>query len=348
VRLRARRRDARVFARRAWLERRLGSLWPAVIITAMNTSRIALQRTRALALSCAFLLALCAPALQAQPDLRRTVGRTIADDPGEHYVFRDERLVSKDGERHYRVRIAVPRTAPPTPRPVLYMLDGNAALMEFTPAMLAQAGQRPDAPVLVFVCYDNDLRIDAISRAYDYTPGLTSAEQQADPQGRRAGGADEFLELLEREVKPRVEAVATIDRQRQALWGHSYGGLFVLHTLMKRPEAFQSYIAVDPALWWDQGRMLQRVEEGATRAFPSTTRVLILAAKGTESAPRPGAGAPPPLVTARSGAPKDAAATLAKRLRTVIPTVAHDELPGSHGATLGGSLPLALQFALGN
>jgi hypothetical protein len=35
------------------------------------------------------------------------------------------------------------------------------------------------------------------------------------------------------------------------LIGHSLGGLTVVNTLMKFPEMFNSYIAIDPSMWWD-------------------------------------------------------------------------------------------------
>jgi len=47
--------------------------------------------------------------------------------------------------------------------------------------------------------------------------------------------------------------VAPIDLQRQTLWGHSYGGLAVLHALFTRPGAFSDYAAASPSLWWHDG-----------------------------------------------------------------------------------------------
>jgi iron(III)-enterobactin esterase len=34
------------------------------------------------------------------------------------------------------------------------------------------------------------------------------------------------------------------------LWGHSYGGLLVLHALLTRPGEFAHYAAASPSLWW--------------------------------------------------------------------------------------------------
>ncbi|WP_201524826.1 alpha/beta hydrolase, partial [Bordetella pseudohinzii] len=40
---------------------------------------------------------------------------------------------------------------------------------------------------------------------------------------------------------------------------HSYGGLFVLETLLNRPEAFQHYVAASPSLWWNAPYMQERL-----------------------------------------------------------------------------------------
>lgn len=44
------------------------------------------------------------------------------------------------------------------------------------------------------------------------------------------------------------------------LAGHSYAGLFTLHVLLNYPGAFDTYIAIDPSLWWDKGYFQKQVE----------------------------------------------------------------------------------------
>ena len=69
--------------------------------------------------------------------------------------------------------------------------------------------------------------------------------------------------MIEKEVKPWVERQTRIDRSRQTLFGHSLGGLFVLHVLYNRPECFQNYVAAAPSVWWNNQSVLQ--EERAFR-----------------------------------------------------------------------------------
>ncbi|MCL1553444.1 hypothetical protein [Xanthomonas nasturtii] len=106
----------------------------------------------------------CATPALAQPDLSRAIGSTVADRASAWYVFSALRLAAADGQRRYRVRIATPKTPPPTAGyPVVYLLDGNAALMELDAHLLDSLSTLGDAPVLVFIADDSALR-DAATR----------------------------------------------------------------------------------------------------------------------------------------------------------------------------------------
>ena len=306
------------------------------------------KRLLALLLLGAALVA--APAV-AQPDLSRRTGTTVADTGAPGYRFEQFRLDSADGQRSYRVRVAVPDVpAPAGGFPVAYLLDGNAALMETSAAQLEALSRSPHPVMVAYISYDNDLRIDADSRAFDYTPRRPGGEQaqQDAVGGRRNGGGDAFLDLLEGAIVPRVEALAPVDPARRALWGHSYGGVLALHALFSRPGAFSVYAAADPSLWWGNGHLLR--EEQAAQAWPSPPpRLWLWTGKGADEG---GARQPPPghdpaaiaaMRAARASVPPDAAARMAERLRAGGLPVESDTLPGlSHGQTLGASLPLLL------
>ena len=299
-------------------------------------------------LACALLLLaswLALPAM-AQPDLSRRIGTTMADAGAPGYRFERFRVASADGQRHYLVRVAVPLAKPPaTGFASAWLLDGNAALMELDAARLARWAPAPSPPVLVFLSSDNDLRIDADARAYDYTPRRPGGEQaQRDPLGeRRNGGADAFLDLLDQRIAPQVMRLARLDPARRTLWGHSYGGVLVLHALLTRPTAFATYAAADPSLWWGDGYLLQ--EADAPPAWPVPAPRLVLWT-GDAGAPAPAQAAPqrdPAQVErmrrARASVAADAADRLAQRLRTTGLDVTLQGLPGlGHGQTLGASL----------
>lgn len=261
---------------------------------------------------------------QARPDLERKIGVTVADTSSPDYQFSDLPITSADGQRRYRIRIAQPRIAPPTAGyPAIYFLDGNAVLMELNAGLLARLAAQKQPPVLVLLSYDNDLRIDAKGRSQDYTPAN--------------GGADAFLKLIESQIKPAVAAKVAINSQRQTLWGHSYGGLFVLHTLLTQPTAFQNYVAVEPSLWWGKGFILQEAQRVIER-HPAISAHLWLWTGGGEKM----RSAPPNIK--QQPLPADAAQRLAERLATLNGLkVDFREWPGlDHGAMFNAAIVPAL------
>jgi hypothetical protein len=296
---------------------------------------------RCLTLVITLIIGVGSPMLaQARPDLERKIGITVADTTSPDYQFSDLRFNSADGQRHYRIRIAQPRIAPPAAGyPVVYLLDGNAVLMELNANLLARLAAQKQPPVLVLLSYDNDLRIDANGRSYDYTPApLQTGEMRAN------GGADAFLKLIESQVKPAVAAKVTINPQRQTLWGHSYGGLFVLHTLLTQPATFQNYVAVEPSLWWGKGFILQEAQRVIER-HPAISAHLWLWTGGGEKK----RSAPPNIK--QQPLPADAAQRLAERLATLNGlAVNFREWPGlDHGAMFSATIAPALdEVAAGN
>lgn len=259
---------------------------------------------------------------------------TLSQAGAELYRFQEWALDSQDGARHYRIYLAIPqRPAPEAGYPVLYLLDGNAAFSDLDADALTAVA--PDAlPVLVAIGYQTDLRFDIPARIYDYT--LPGGESE-DARGRRQGGADAFLDLLQGTIRPEVERRVTVDPQRQTLWGHSFGGLLVLHTLFTRPDSFTAYVAASPSLWWAPELMAREERAFAARERHDPKRLLLLVGEKEDASRR----AP--------GFPDDAAEQLASRLDALSTLEVHFEtLPGlSHGPMLTESLPFALRWAVG-
>ncbi|WP_313025284.1 alpha/beta hydrolase [Pseudomonas lopnurensis] len=280
----------------------------------------------------------------AKPDLSQKVGPTLADTGSAHYRFERFELDSTDGRRHYRIDLAVPRRAAPAAGyPVLYLLDGNAALAALQEDWLAEMDER-GPPLLVMIGYATDLRFDVDARVYDYTPAPQPGQPllEDDERRRPAGGAAQFLELIETRIKPQVEARQPVDRRRQGLWGHSYGGAFVLDTLFTRPQAFQSYIAASPSLWWQSGLLLQ-IEQ---RLPTDTAARLLILRGGDEARPRAADDMPSARAKAMAAVPADAAPQMAARL-SAYPRmrVEYRELAGlGHGPMLPASILPALRL----
>jgi len=239
-----------------------------------------------LTLSLALALALAAPIALAQPERNEKMDTSLLQRQDLAYRFSHLDLDSVDGQRHYRLWIGKPdRPAPAAGYPVLWMLDGNAAIGALDADLLNKlaAGQ---APLLVAVGYQTDQRIERAGRTYDYTPTLPGQAQQLDPlTGQPSGGVELFFELLHQRMRPMVASVAPIDPARQTLWGHSFGGLAVLHALFTRPGEFSDYAAASPSLWWHDGAIVAEAEGLQQRLGDSRPRLQVM--RGAEEAARP-------------------------------------------------------------
>src|SRR3546814_1184451 len=77
-------------------------------------------------------------------------------------------------------------------------------------------------------------------RVRDYTPALPDYRIPAGKPaaGLKTGGASAFLDFLQRSVMPVIEARWHIDRRRETLVGHSFGGLLGVHAWLTRPALF--------------------------------------------------------------------------------------------------------------
>ena len=164
---------------------------------------------------------------------------------------------SKNGQI-YRVFIYRPTgDAPADGWPVLYMTDGNAVIGTAVDVMRAQAsypgGTNVGPGVIVTIGYPLDAAYDPLRRSWDLgpPPGQTYPPFFENSPVVKTGGAEEFLSFVEDQIKPIVEAMLPIDRSRQALFGHSFGGLFVLYSLFTRPSAFTTWIAASPSIYWE-------------------------------------------------------------------------------------------------
>ena len=254
----------------------------------------------------------------------------------------------KSGHR-YRVTVMRPSHPPPDGGyPVLFMLDGNAVEQDLG-ALLPESEKPGESPVIVAIGYETSQRFDTAARAYDYTPALTPNAPETDPldKTRRNGGADAFLALIEGTILPAVEQVVPVDRRRLGLWGHSYGGLFVLHVLYQAPERFRCLISASPALWWRNGHMVNRWADYRERLVGYRFSVLI--ARGSaETRPKPPSDDPRALDRWRlstSIAP-EAAREFADNLQSLPNAdVRYLEFPGlSHGQAFTASLLPALRW----
>lgn len=178
----------------------------------------------------------------------------------------------------YRIFISKPGgERPPNGYPVIYVLDGNSWFG--VTAELARVNEPEIGKVLVVgVGYVTDGLSD-VQRFLDMTlPGPIAAPPLPDLPELRYGGANRFLDFIENDLKPVIRREYGTDPARQVLFGHSLGGLFALHVLFTRPDAFGAYIASSPSIHWNDGAILAEEKQFlARKVAPAEMRLLITA-----------------------------------------------------------------------
>jgi len=96
----------------------------------------------------------------------------------------------------------------------------------------------------------------------------------------RVGGSAAFRQFIRDELMPIIRERYPTTKET-AIVGESLAGLFVVECLLREPALFDSYIAVDPSLWWND----QRLAKDAVQMLASHTgspKTLYLAASDAE------------------------------------------------------------------
>jgi len=149
--------------------------------------------------------------------------------------------------------------------PVLYMLDGGIAEDFLHVAGLVQVsvGNGTMRPFLL-------LGIENTERRRDMT-GITENEDDK-KIAKRVGGSAAFRKFISDELMPQVKKrYRTTDET--AIVGESLAGLFVVETFLLETDLFDTYIAFDPSLWWNNQKLIDSAGE-RMRAHPKLEKRL--------------------------------------------------------------------------
>jgi predicted alpha/beta superfamily hydrolase len=249
----------------------------------------------------------------------------------------------------YRILISRPASQPPAGGwPVIYVLDG-AQLFPLTAELVRILSVRPEATgivpaIVVGVGHPPLEGLDAPRRALDYTPAGSNEPG--------TGGADTFLSFLVDELQPALARELPLDAARQTLIGHSYGGLFVLHAFLQRPQSFSRFVAFSPSIWFGDRLVLRgETELHARLASVGARRGLFVSIGEFEQTPDPTRPASPArLAKLQANRMVDNAREFVDRVAALqgapVQTEFHLMTGENHGSIVAVSLPRALAFAL--
>jgi len=133
--------------------------------------------------------------------------------------------------------------------PVVYLLDGEAHFYSLV-GIINHLGKNAICPEMIIVGIVNT------NRTRDLTPSrvtLDSISADRSKLGDNEGG-DKFMAFIEKELIPYIDANYPTEYYKMLI-GHSLGGLTAMNTLMRHPDLFNSYVAIDPAML-DDGKFL--------------------------------------------------------------------------------------------
>lgn len=162
-------------------------------------------------------------------------------------------LASKALRETRRINVYTPPgydAADAPPLPVLVVLDGGIKedFLHIAGLVQVSVGNGTMRPHLV-------VGIENTERRRDFTGPTTNAEDRK--IAPRVGGSAAFRAFLRDELLPDLKAhYKTTDET--AIVGESLAALFIVETLFEEPGLFDTYVAVDPSLWWNNEALLKR------------------------------------------------------------------------------------------
>jgi predicted alpha/beta superfamily hydrolase len=134
--------------------------------------------------------------------------------------------------------------------PVAILLDGNF----FSPMMSSVLHQYETAGllkpmILVSIGYKSFQTMDSLRvRDYLYPKASPCDEMNA------VGGGQRFHSFIAQTLLPKIDTEFRTEKESRCLLGHSFGGYFVLYSLMNQLEnetsEFKTFISACPTLWY--------------------------------------------------------------------------------------------------
>jgi len=149
---------------------------------------------------------------------------------------------------------------------VLYVLDGEWYMQQI-PFIYNFVRSSGYAPPNIFVLIPNRYVDQKNLRDRDFSPTAIANDANL-------GGADNFHAFLKNELIPYIEKKYRTNGQR-SLVGSSFSGLFAVYAFVKDPQLFQSYVASDPNLNWDNNHV-SRLAAEVLPGFSHVTSTLFI------------------------------------------------------------------------
>ncbi len=164
-------------------------------------------------------------------------------------------ITSEQVDDAFFIKVAYPRDYATSDKryPVIYVTDAetNFGALQYVVQRLAKDRLIPEV-IVVGIAYDTNYDEFYRLRARDLRPSIPD-DPELDLGGRPdEGKAEQFADFLRHELIPHIDANYRTVAGDRAYYGHSYGGLFGVWSLMYESDLFNRYVILSPSLWWGE------------------------------------------------------------------------------------------------
>jgi predicted alpha/beta superfamily hydrolase len=155
--------------------------------------------------------------------------------------------------------------------PVVYLLDGDSHFAGMV-GMLQHLSGNAICPKMIVVGIPNT------DRTRDLTPTHVVGGLYMDSaSSKTSGGGENFMTFIEKELIPHIDSTYPTAPYKMLI-GHSFGGLTAINSFTHHNNLFNSYIAIDPSMWWDSRKLLKQTQEAlATNNYKNKSLFLGIA-----------------------------------------------------------------------
>lgn len=159
--------------------------------------------------------------------------------------------------------------------PIVYLLDGDAHFYSVVGMIhqLSAVNGNKICPEMIVVGIPNT------NRTRDLTPTHVDVDvpYMDSTLSKPSGGGELFINFMEKELMPYIEAKYPT-KPYKILIGHSFGGLLAMQTFVHHNHLFNSYVCIDPSMWWDNQKLLKESQKAlANRNFKGKALYLGIA-----------------------------------------------------------------------
>jgi predicted alpha/beta superfamily hydrolase len=229
------------------------------IVNMTSPKLIRMRLINRMSLTVAFVMALTAPgvnSIRAQSNPAPAPTQSTENKPADADNIVERKTHSSILNEERRAIVHLPRNYSKDPLrkyPVMYVLDGTSQDQHTADkiAVLSDAGLIPEAIVV-------GLPNTRGNRERDQTPPFMRTN--VDDQNSPYGAADKFLSFIEKELIPFIDSNYRTSGYR-TLSGNSRGGLFVLYSLIEKPDLFQARFCYSAPVWRFDNLMVKKTVE---------------------------------------------------------------------------------------